>query len=78
MNNPYEHEDCDSDFGGCGDKCKRSAYEQGFLDGRGSRDGLRKALEDLRDCNWSIGIGDRMDPVREIARKALEADGEVE
>ena len=34
MNNPYEHEDCDSDFGGCGDKCKRGAYEAGFIAGR--------------------------------------------
>lgn len=34
MINPYEHEDCDRDFGGCGDKCKRSAYEAGFLAGR--------------------------------------------
>lgn len=34
MNNPYDHEDCDSDFGGCGDKCKRGSYEAGFLAGR--------------------------------------------
>ncbi len=34
VNNPYEHEDCDSDFGGCGDKCKRGAYEDGYTAGR--------------------------------------------
>jgi hypothetical protein len=34
VNNPYDHEDCDSDFGGCGDKCKRGAYENGYTDGR--------------------------------------------
>jgi hypothetical protein len=32
---------------------------------------LRAALTRLRDCDWTIGIGDRMDPVREIAREAL-------
>ena len=36
------------------------------------RDKLRAALIRLRDCDWTIGRGDRMDPVREIAREALE------
>jgi hypothetical protein len=44
--------------------------------GRSSRDGLRKALEDIRDCNWTLWIGDRLDPVRYLACTALEADGE--
>ena len=39
MRNPYEHADCDSDFGGCGDKCKRSAYNAGVAEG------LRMAAE---------------------------------
>jgi len=30
------------------------------------------ALTRLRDCDWTIGRGDRMDPVRDIAREALE------
>lgn len=34
---------------------------------------LRAALIRLRDCDWTIGRGDRMDPVRELARAALEA-----
>lgn len=33
---------------------------------------LEAALKRLRDCDWTIGRGDRMDPVREIARQALE------
>lgn len=40
---------------------------------------LREALETLRDCDWVISRGDRMDAVRDIARKALqpkEAEGE--
>jgi len=32
---------------------------------------LREALETLRDCDWVITLPDRMDAVREIARKAL-------
>jgi hypothetical protein len=36
---------------------------------------LRAALERLRDCDWVITPQDRMDAVREIARKALEGKG---
>jgi len=36
---------------------------------------LRAALERLRDCDWVITPQDRMDAVREIARKALEWKG---
>ncbi len=32
---------------------------------------LKKALEHLRDCDWTITLPNRMDAVREIARKAL-------
>jgi len=35
---------------------------------------LREALIRLRDCDWTIGRGDRMDPVRDIARAALTGD----
>ena len=34
-------------------------------------DRLRQALIKLRDCNFVISLPDRMDSVREIARKAL-------
>lgn len=34
---------------------------------------MAKGLEDLRDCNFVITPMDRMDAVREIARKALQA-----
>lgn len=37
------------------------------------RDRLKAALVRLRDCDWVITLPDRMDAVREIARKALEA-----
>lgn len=37
------------------------------------RDRLKAALVRLRDCDWVISLPDRMDAVREIARKALEA-----
>jgi len=37
------------------------------------RDRLRAALVRLRDCDWVITLPDRMDAVREIARKALGA-----
>ncbi len=33
---------------------------------------MRDALEKLRDCDWVISLPNRMDAVREIARKALE------
>lgn len=36
------------------------------------RDRLKSALVRLRDCDWVITLPDRMDGVREIARKALE------
>jgi len=36
---------------------------------------LRAALERLRDCDWVITPQDRMDAVRDIARKALEWKG---
>lgn len=36
------------------------------------RDRLKTALVRLRDCDWVITLPDRMDAVREIARKALE------
>lgn len=32
---------------------------------------MRKALERLRDCDWTISLPDRMDAVRDIAREAL-------
>lgn len=35
---------------------------------------MRAALIRLRDCDWTIGRGDRMDPVRDIARIALLPD----
>lgn len=38
------------------------------------RDRLKAALVRLRDCDWVISLPDRMDAVREIARKALEAE----
>lgn len=47
MNNPYNHEDCDSDFGGCGDKCKRGAYENGYTDGRKAAEKDFKELLEL-------------------------------
>jgi hypothetical protein len=34
----------------------------------------REALERLRDCDWVITPHDRMDAVRDIARKALTGD----
>ena len=37
----------------------------------GERDRLKAALVRLRDCDWVISLPDRMDAVREIARKAL-------
>lgn len=37
---------------------------------------LREALTRLRDCDWVITLPDRMDAVRDIARKALEAKHE--
>ncbi len=46
MRNPYEHADCDWDFGGCGDKCKRSAYNAGVADG------LRMTAKTFRDLQW--------------------------
>ena len=33
---------------------------------------LERALESIRDCNYTITLPDRMDAVRDIARKALE------
>lgn len=38
---------------------------------RAERDRLHEALTKLRDCDWTIGRGDRMDAVRDIARAAL-------
>ncbi len=35
---------------------------------------LEAALAQLRDCDWVITLPDRMDAVREIARKALGND----
>lgn len=40
------------------------------------RDRLKAALERLRDCDWTIGRGDRMDTVRDIARAALTPQGQ--
>lgn len=34
---------------------------------------LTEALTRLRDCDWTIGRGDRMDAVRDIARAALQS-----
>ena len=39
---------------------------------------MRTALEKLRDCDWVISLPDRMDAVRDIARKALEEHEEQE
>ena len=33
---------------------------------------LEKALIRLRDCDWVISLPDRMDAVRDIAKRALE------
>jgi len=41
------------------------------------REVMRAALIVLRDCDWKIGIGDRMDPVRDIARQALSGGGDA-
>jgi hypothetical protein len=38
----------------------------------------REALERLRDCDWVITPHDRMDAVRDIARKALTGDTKCE
>ena len=38
---------------------------------RAERDRLKAALVRLRDCDWVIRLPDRMDGVRQIARKAL-------
>lgn len=35
---------------------------------------LQSTLENLRDCNWTIEIGDRMDPVYEITHKAIDPE----
>lgn len=43
---------------------------------RAERDRLKAALERLRDCDWTIGRGDRMDAVRDIARAALTPQGQ--
>ena len=40
---------------------------------RGQRDRLAAALRKLADCDWVITPHDRMDAVREIARKALQS-----
>ena len=40
---------------------------------RGQRDSLAEALQKLADCDWVITPHDRMDAVREIARKALQS-----
>jgi len=37
------------------------------------RDRLAEALRKLADCDWVITPHDRMDAVREIARKALQS-----
>jgi len=46
--------------------------QRGAAEARAER--LRVALTRLRDCDWVITLPDRMDAVREIARKALEDD----
>lgn len=38
---------------------------------------LEEALKKLRDCDWTIGRGDRMDAVRDLAREALAASPAV-
>ena len=40
---------------------------------RDQRDSLADALQKLADCDWVITPHDRMDAVREIARKALQS-----
>lgn len=72
MNNPYKHDDCDSDFGGCGDKCKRAAY------GAGIAEGLRMAAEMFRASKWisfkeSVPI-DGYDFYQSIMAKAKEVE----
>lgn len=59
MNNPYNHDDCDSDFGGCGDKCKRGAYENGYTDGRKAAENYTEkmlviAKDEVRKCHEEI------------------------
>ena len=87
VNNPYDHEDCDSDFGGCGDKCKRGAYENGYTDGRSSRYGLRSQLVSnntvLFDVASLVGSGKYFDAIELCHAKisgnnqAIEDDGEA-
>ena len=45
-----------------------------FAQLRAIHDRYEKALIRLRDCDWTRGIGDRMDAVRDIAREALVVD----
>lgn len=47
------------------------SFEENIAALRSSRDALREALVKLRDCDWVISLSDRMDAVRDIARKAL-------
>ena len=46
--NPYEHEDCD-DITGCGDKCKVSAWEDGYS--AGFKAGLERAEKLVETMN---------------------------
>lgn len=58
-----------------------AATVQGLIAALASKDEeiarLTAALVKLRDCDWTIGRGDRMDPVRDIARQALLGDADV-
>ena len=68
--------------GVCGVVHLPSTYNEGTKTGwaecfyRGERDRLKAALERLRDCDWTIGRGGRMDAVRDIARAALTPQGQ--
>lgn len=58
-----------------GDDCVEYARSQGFIAGRHSRDGLRRALDTISLWPFDI-MGDCIADARHIARKALEDDGE--
>ena len=44
---------------------------------RAENEPMQEALIRLRDCDWTIGRGDRMDRVREIARAAIPTETET-
>ena len=58
-----------------GDDCVGYARSQGFISGRRSRDGMRRALDTISLWPFDV-MGDCVRDARHIAKKALEADGE--